>query len=72
MLLHALKPLDKPVKTGPCKTFSFTAQSECVQSILTEQYQLINESALFTTSYNGVTFKPNAFVLLSYDVLSPI
>ena len=61
------------MKTGPCKTFSYITQSECVQSILREQYQL-TESALFTTSfltYNGVTFKPNAFVLLSYDVLLP-
>ena len=66
--------LDKPVKTGPCKTLSYITQSECVQSILREQYQLTNECALFTTSfliYNGVTFKPNAFVVLSYDVLLP-
>lgn len=63
------------IKTGPCKQGFISAQPEDVQVLLDELYQLTEESILFTTSYatyNGATFKPNAFILVSYDVLEPV
>ena len=66
--------LGKAMKIGPCKALLFTSQSKYLQLLLTQQYELTNQSHLCTTSYvtyNGITFKTNAFVLLSYDVLSP-
>ena len=73
--MHSNLLSGKAIKTGLCKTFLFTAQTECLQLMLTEQYQLTEDSILFTSSYvtyNGITYKPNAFVLLSYDSLAPV
>lgn len=60
------------VKTGPCKQKFI---SEEVQLLLREKYQFTEDSIFHTTSYvsyNGITFKSSAFVLISYDVFEPI
>jgi hypothetical protein len=63
------------VKIGGGKPHYIAAEPENVQSLLVEQHQLTEESILFTLSYatyNGITYKPNSFVLLKYDALKPL
>lgn len=67
--------LNIPIKVGTCKLYSLTIFSENVQHLLREQYLLTEQSVIFTVSfvsYNGITYKPDAFVMLSYDTLEPI
>ena len=64
--IHSHLLLGKAIKSGPCKKVSFTAQPECLQLMLTRQFQLTNESIIFTSSYvayNGITFNI-CFVIL--------
>lgn len=73
--IHSNMLLTKPVITGPCKPHSTTAYPENVQLLFKEEHQLVQESIVFTSSfvsYNGITFKPNAFVLFKFDVLEPV
>ncbi len=72
--MHSDMLLTKSVKTGPCKLYSVASNPENIQLLLKQNYQLVDESILFTTSfvtYNGITYKPNAFVLYSFDALEP-
>ena len=72
--IHSKKLLEEPVKTGPCTQHSISFHPESVQLRLTNQYQLTEESVLFSSSYvtyHGITYKPNALILLSYDHLEP-
>jgi hypothetical protein len=46
-----------------------------IQLLLAQQYHLQEESVVLNTSfvtYNGITFKPNAIVLFSFDVVYPV
>ena len=73
MLLHAFKPpLDKHMKTGPGKHFSFSAQSESLQLLLNQQYQLGNESILLSCSFITYYFQAKCLCLLVYDVLASV
>lgn len=63
------------IKTGTSKLHCIAAEPENVQSLLTEQYLLTEESIMVTLSfatYNGITYKLNSFVLLTYDALQPL
>ena len=65
--MHSNSLLVKAIKTGLSKPYCITAELQ----LLLRDYC---ESLLFTTSfvtYNGITFKPNDFVLFSYDRLEP-
>lgn len=56
------------LQTGPCKSYSISVHPDDVQSVLKEQFQVSEESLLYTTSYvtyNGTTFKSDAFILMS-------
>lgn len=73
--IHSNMFLTKTVKTGPCKLHSLTVHPENVQLLLKEHYELVEESILFSSSfvtYNGITFKPNAFIQFSFDALEPV
>ena len=72
--IHSNRLLGKGIETGPCKELSFSAFPLNIQSLLTTNYQLTNESMLYSSTfvtYNGTTLKPNAYVLWEYDALSP-
>ena len=73
--IHSNMLLTKSIKSGRSKLYSIMAQPPCVQLLLKQKYKLGEESILFALSfitYNGITFKPNAFILYSFDVLEPI
>jgi hypothetical protein len=72
--IHSSRLLSQLIKTGPNKLTSINDFSVPVQLELTRQYQLSQESIVYTTSFvtcKGITFKPNSLVLLSFNVLDP-
>lgn len=72
--MHKTKFLSKLTKIGPCKPHSITVHPESVQSLLLK-HQVTENSVFYTTSfvtYNGITFKPDVFILYSLDAIEPI
>lgn len=64
--------LSKPPQTGQLKAY---AMSETTASSLSKCYPRSQTSISFSTSsvtYNGTTYKPNAFILLSYTAMEPV
>lgn len=64
--------LAKPPETGPLKIH---ALSESTASLLKQHYPLSENSICYSTSYvtyNGVTYKPNAFILLTSNNLEAV
>ena len=72
--MHSNLLLAKSVNSGPCKPHSFGMFSQSAQHALKHEYNLVEESILSTSfvNYNGITFKPNAFILRSYSAFEPI
>lgn len=74
LLCYYINPnllLRKPLDIGPCKDFTC---SEDVKSMLQTKNLFSDHASLQTTTfatYNGFTFKPNAYILLQSDRLSP-
>ena len=69
--IHSSLLLGKPPEMGPCKDFTCP---ESIKSLLARKNVIVNDFALCTASYvtlNGVTYKPNAYILLHFDSLSP-
>lgn len=66
--IHTSMLLSNNTKTGPCKLTSINAYPVSIQL---QQYQLVEESVVYTTSfvtYKGITYK---LILYSYNVLNP-
>jgi hypothetical protein len=74
--MHSDSLIADSLQTGPCKPHSISIHPERIQSLLKERYRIVEESVTHTTSfatYNGITFKPDAFIILSCDnTLEPI
>ena len=73
--IHSNQLLNTPIKEGTAQQHLITFFSSDVQLMLKERYQLADQSFIYILSYvtyNGITYKPNAFLILVYDVLEPI
>ena len=73
--MHSEMIINKTSKFGLCKLHSIADNSAEIQLLLQQKYHLVEESILLTTSYvtyNGLTYKPNAFVLCSLNDLEPV
>ncbi len=69
--IHSNQLLNTPIKEGTSKQHLVTFN---VQLLLKQQYLLTEQSVVIILSsvfYNGITYKPNAFLMLSYDALEP-
>ena len=63
------------IKIGRTKPIFMANIQESIRSLLLREYNITMETVLNTASfvtYNGITYKPNVFVLYSYDALEPI
>ena len=72
--IHTNQLLNISVSEGTRKHHALTSFSENVQLLLSEQYSITEESVIVTLSfvkYNNITYKVDAFIMLSYDALEP-
>ena len=60
------------INTGPCEPFLISSQPESLQSLLNETFAASNATEVSFVSSNGHVYKPNTFLVLKDDALSPI
>ena len=60
------------INIGPCKPFLIYSEPEFLQSLLNETFTASNATEVSFVSSLGHVYKPNAFLLLKDDALSPI
>lgn len=73
--MHSKMMLSKSNTFGPLKLHSLTDNTSRVELLLKQLYNLLKETVLLSTSFvthNGLTYKPNAFILYSYNNSEPI